>query len=196
MNKKLMEQLEFIYEIDKIKTIVRKTSNISVDRRENDAEHSWHVCMMALVLEEYSNEKVDIGKVVKMLLIHDLVEIYAGDIIVFEASTKEHAQEEIEAAQKIFGMLPESQGKYFLDLWLEFEKFESNESKFAKAIDRLEPTLQNYKNCGGTWKQFEITLEQIMAMNEKSYIGSDVLRELSLSLINECLDRGDLDHTK
>jgi len=183
---RLEKQLQFIVEIDKVKSVLRRTKIFHGNRHENDAEHSWHIALMALVLNEYSNEKIDILKVLKMVLIHDLVEIYAGDLSVYGTNPQEKKQKELEAAQKIFEMLPEDQEHEFLLLWEEFEKRETPEAKFASALDRLEPVMQNYMQDGYAWKKHNISYEQIINLNKRIDAGSNKLWEYAKGIIDEC----------
>ena len=134
----LLKQIEFIKEIDKLKYIFRKTKLINSDRPENDAEHSWHLAMMAIILAEHSNEPIDVAKVMKMVLIHDIVEIDSGDVFAYD-TTKSHDNfdEELKAARRIFGILPKEQAEEFLNIWIEFEEMKTPESKFARSLDRL-----------------------------------------------------------
>lgn len=159
---RLLMQMEFIKEIDKLKYIQRKTKLFNSERHENDAEHSWHLAMMVIVLAEYSNEPIDVLKVLKMVLLHDIVEIDAGDTFLYD-TTKNHSNtdEELIAAHRIFGLLPEDMTKDFKDIWIEFEEGQTNEAKFAKAMDRLEPILQNISNQGGTWTEFNVSFETV-----------------------------------
>jgi putative hydrolase of HD superfamily len=143
-NERLEKQLHFIIEIDKVKDILRKSKLFNGSRFENDAEHSWTVCIMALLLKEYSNFSVNIEKVITMLLIHDIVEIDAGDTFLYSTERKDIFNKEEDAAKRIFGLLENDQSEYFIKLWKEFEAKESNEAKFAAIFDRLEPLLQNY----------------------------------------------------
>ena len=153
---RLLAQIAFIKEIDKLKYIKRKTKLFNSERQENDAEHSWHLAMMVIVLAEHSNEAIDVLKVIKMVLIHDIVEIDSGDIFIFD-TTKNHdnTKEELKAAKRIFGLLPDEQSMDLIALWLEFEQGKTNEAKFAKAMDRFEPILQNASNNGGTWREYQ-----------------------------------------
>jgi len=188
---RLLQQIEFIKEIDKIKYIQRKTKLFASDRHENDAEHSWHLAMMTLVLAEYSNEDIDILKVLKMVLIHDIVEIDAGDIFLYDTK-KNHSntEEELLAAKRIFGILPKDQAEEFLAIWEEFEAGETNEAKFAKVMDRLEPILQNVSNDGGTWKEFNVPFET--AYNKINVIkkGSNTIWDYTESIVKESKDKG------
>lgn len=187
----LLDQIAFIKEIDKIKYIQRKTKLFNSDRCENDAEHSWHLAMMALVLAEHSNESIDVLKVVKMVLIHDIVEIDAGDTFIYDTE-KDHSNtnEELAAAKRIFGLLPAKQAAAFIAIWEEFEAGETAEAKFARSMDRLEPLLQNTSNGGGTWKEFDVPYEKVF--NKKKIIreGSEVIWEYAEALINKSVADG------
>lgn len=180
------KQISFIKEIDKLKYIQRKTSLFNSNRHENDAEHSWHLAMMALVMSEQSNEKVDLLKVIKMLLIHDIVEIDAGDTFLFD-TTKSHdnTEEELLAAKRIFGLLPEEQAKDLIAIWEEFEAAETAEAKFAKAMDRLAPMMQNDSNNGGTWKEFDVPYETVIEKKEKIKEGSEAAWEYGKGLVDK-----------
>lgn len=187
----LLDQIAFIKEIDKIKYIQRKTKLFNSDRCENDAEHSWHLAMMALVLAEHSNESIDVLKVVKMVLIHDIVAIDAGDTFIYDTE-KDHSNtnEELAAAKRIFGLLPAKQAAAFIAIWEEFEAGETAEAKFARSMDRLEPLLQNTSNGGGTWKEFDVPYEKVF--NKKKIIreGSEVIWEYAEALINKSVADG------
>jgi putative hydrolase of HD superfamily len=160
---RLQQQLSFILEIDKLKSILRHTILIDRSRRENTAEHSWHLAVMANLLAEYATGPVDVARVTQMVLAHDIVEIDAGDTFAFDAEgivTKK--QREREAADRIFGLLPAEQGKELRGLWEEFEAEETLDSQFANAIDRLEPCLLNANTEGGTWRKHSPSLEKVM----------------------------------
>lgn len=170
---RLRKQMEFIHEVDKIKYIIRKTRLFNSERRENDAEHSWHLAIMATVLQEHANQHVDVLRVIKMLLIHDIVEIDAGDVFFFDKTqSHDNRQEEYDAAERIFGLLPEDQAEEFKSLWIEFEEQKSFDAQFAKVMDRLEPMLQNASNQGGTWMEHDVhydtVLESKLVMKETS----------------------------
>lgn len=158
----LERQLAFLKEIDRLKSVVRLSPLIDRSRRENSAEHSWHLAMYALVLAEHAAGAVDVCRVVKMLLIHDIVEIDAGDVP-FHLPATHAGQEERErlAAARLFGLLPDAQAAEFRELWMEFEAAESDTAKFAKALDRFQPMVHNAATDGGTWEECEVTLEQI-----------------------------------
>ncbi|WP_150428947.1 HD family hydrolase [Dechloromonas sp. CZR5] len=160
----LDKQLAFLREIDRLKTVVRLSPLIDRSRRENSAEHSWHLAMYALVLAEHAAGTIDILRVVKMLLIHDIVEIDAGDVpFHIPATHAGQAERERLAAERLFGLLPEAQAEEFRDLWHEFEAAGSDDARFAKALDRFQPMLHNAATDGGSWVECAVTLEQIKA---------------------------------
>lgn len=187
----LLDQIAFIKEIDKVKYIQRKTKLFNSDRNENDAEHSWHLALMAIVLAEHSNEPIDILKVVKMVLIHDIVEIDAGDIFLYDVQIS-HSNTDAErlAANRIFGLLPKKQADAFIEIWEEFEAGETNEAKFAKSMDRLEPLLQNTSNNGGTWKEFGVGYKKVYEKKSVIKEGSQTLWTYAEGLINESVEKG------
>ena len=186
----LLNQIEFIREIDKLKYIFRKTKLINSDRPENDAEHSWHLAMMAIVLAGHANEPIDLEKVMKMVLIHDIVEIDSGDVFVYD-TTKSHDNfdEELKAARRIFGILPEEQAEEFLNIWIEFEEMKTPESKFARALDRLEPLLQNASNNGGTWREFDVKYDKVIEKKKAIKDGSEELWKFAENLIDESVEK-------
>jgi len=187
----LLKQIEFIKEIDKVKYIRRKTKLFNSDRNENDAEHSWHLALMAIVLAEHSNEPLDVFKVVKMVLIHDIVEIDAGDTFIYDTQ-KNHINtyEERLAANRIFGLLPEQQTQELITLWEEFEEGETAEARFARAMDRLEPLLQNASNAGGTWKEFDVNYEKVYTKKSIIKKGSDTIWDYAKELIDQSVAAG------
>ncbi|MBP5281954.1 MAG: HD domain-containing protein [Lachnospiraceae bacterium] len=149
---RLDQQLKFTAEIDKMTSVLRRTVLIDQSRRENDAEHSWHIAVMALLFEEYAIEKVNVSRVALMCVVHDLVEIYAGDTFAYDPKGNEDKEErEARAADKLFGQLPEEQGKMIRDLWEEFDAVETADAKYATCLDRLQPFLHNTLTCGHTW---------------------------------------------
>ncbi|MEA4904257.1 MAG: HD domain-containing protein [Petrimonas sp.] len=192
----LLKQISFIKEIDKLKYIQRKTKLFNSDRHENDAEHSWHLAMMALVLAEHSNRPVDILKVVKMVLIHDIVEIDAGDTFLYD-TLKNHTntREELAAAKRIFGLLPEKQAEEFVEIWKEFEDGITDEAKFAKSMDRFEPLLQNTSNNGGTWTEFNVDYQKVYDKKKAIKDGSASIWNYAENLINESVKKGILKKT-
>ncbi|MDQ2178310.1 HD family hydrolase [Marinifilum sp. D714] len=187
----LLKQIEFIKEIDKIKYIQRRTKLFHSDRNENDAEHSWHLAMMAIVLSEYSDVKIDLLKVIKMVLIHDIVEIDAGDTFIYDQNKNhDNTEEELKCAKRIFGMLPEKQAAEFIEIWTEFEDGISNEAKFAKSMDRLEPLLQNTSNNGGTWEEFGVKYQTVYDKKKIIKNGSTELWNYTEKLLEESVEKG------
>jgi putative hydrolase of HD superfamily len=188
---RLQQQLEFIVEIDRLKTIVRQTLLIDRSRKENDAEHSWHLAMLALVLGEYAPPQTDLLRVVKMLLVHDLVEIDAGDTFLYdEAGNASKAEREQKAAERIFHLLPADQASELKDLWQEFEARQTPSALFASALDRLQPLLHNYYTQGGTWQSHNIHRDQVLARKQLIAAGSPVLWDLAQTLIDESVRLG------
>jgi len=187
----LQKQVDFIHEIDKVKYIQRKTRLFNSDRTENDAEHSWHLAVMALVLSGHSNEDIDLLKVIKMLLIHDLVEIDTGDIFLYDTATSHtNTAAELAAARRIFGLLPQKQAEELILIWEEFEAGETAESKFARAMDRFEPLLQNRSNKGGTWKEFDVPYDKVIEKKGVIKKGSDFLWDYAKKLIDSSVEEG------
>ena len=187
----LLQQIDFIKEIDKLKYIQRKTKLLNSDRCENDAEHSWHLAMMAMVLAQHSNEPVDILRVMKMVLIHDIVEIDAGDIFLYDTQN-DHDNTDAErlAAKRIFGLLPVEQANEFISIWEEFEAGDTAEAKFARAMDRLEPLLQNVSNKGGTWSEFDVTYQKVYDKKKVIAAGAAPVWKYAEQLINESVENG------
>lgn len=155
----------FILELDKLKSVLRKTKPLGCDRYENAAEHSWQVCLLALLLAKESPKQINIARVVEILLIHDIPEIDAGDQIVYQNHSDERLREERKAAQRIFGLLPEPQSSWCLERWEEYEARGSDEAIFAYAIDRLMPVLQNLNNSGQSWIENKVSLEKVLKVN-------------------------------
>ena len=188
---RLHQQIGFILEIDKLKLIVRRTLLIDRSRRENDAEHSWHLAMMALVLAEYAEPGVDIGRVIRMLLLHDLVEIDAGDAFFYDAAAEADKEaREQEAAERLFGLLPEGQGAAFRALWDEFEARETADARFARALDRVQPMLHNFHTEGGTWLEYGVTLDQVRSRRALIADASPRLWDYIEGLLGEAVRRG------
>lgn len=187
----LLKQVAFIKEIDKLKYIQRRTRLFQSDRHENDAEHSWHLAMMALVLAGHSDKPVNILKVVQMVLIHDLVEIDAGDTFIYDTS-KNHTNtdEELLAAKRIFGLLPEKQAQEFIAIWEEFEAGNTDEAKFARAMDRFEPLLQNTSNNGGTWAEYDVEYHTVYNKKKAIKDGSASIWSYVERLLNESVEKG------
>lgn len=188
---RLYEQLEFIREIDKIKYILRRTKLFNSDRRENDAEHSWHLAVMAMVLHEHANQPIDLVRVMKMVLIHDIVEIDAGDVFFYDKTqSHDNRPEEYEAAQRIFGMLPSDQAEELINLWEEFEEQKSFDAQFAKVLDRLEPLLQNASNKGGTWVEHDVRYEEVLESKLIMKDAATPIWEYAQQLLEACVEEG------
>ncbi|CAN5602690.1 HD domain-containing protein [soil metagenome] len=187
----LVKQIEFIKEIDKLKYIQRKTKLFNSDRNENDAEHSWHLAMMAIILAQHANTEIDVLKVLKMLLIHDIVEIDAGDTFIYDTQ-KSHTNtdEERLAAERIFGLLPAEQAAEYIAIWDEFEESQTDEAKFARSMDRLEPLLQNASNNGGTWQEFDIDYAKVYEKKQVIKNGSTAIWEYAKQVLNDSVERG------
>lgn len=187
----LLKQVAFIKEIDKLKYIHRKTKLFNSDRHENDAEHSWHLAMMTIVLTEHSDKPVDVLKVLKMVLIHDIVEIDAGDTFIYDtAKNHTNTEEELLAAKRIFGILPAAQAEEFIAVWQEFEEGITDEAKFARSMDRFEPLLQNTSNNGGTWAEFDVPYQKVYDKKKAIGNGSAVIWNYAEGLINESVEKG------
>lgn len=187
----LLKQVAFIKEIDKLKYIQRRTKLFHSDRHENDAEHSWHLAMMTLVLAEHADKPIDVLRVLKMVLIHDLVEIDAGDTFIYDTS-KNHSNtaEERLAAKRIFGLLPEKQAQEFMAIWEEFEAGITDDAKFAKTMDRFEPLLQNASNGGGTWAEFKVEYQKVYDKKKAIKKGSTSIWAYAERLLNESVEKG------
>jgi putative hydrolases of HD superfamily len=191
MDNRLYQQIQFIIEIDKLKGILRQTRLTDNSRQENSAEHSWHLAIMAIVLAEYAPPNVDILRAIKMLLIHDLVEIDAGDTFCYDVQGNlNKTVKEKKAAARLFGLLPPEQGKELQDIWQEFEAFETATARFAVALDRLQPLLQNQQNQGGTWRIHGITENQVMQRMAPVKEVTPKLWLLVEQIIEECIAAG------
>ncbi len=187
----LLKQVSFIKEIDKLKYIQRKTKLFNSHRQENDAEHSWHLAMMTIVLAQHADKPIDVLKVLKMVLIHDIVEIDAGDTFIYDtAKNHTNTDEELLAAQRIFGLLPKEQAEEFIATWQEFEEGITDEAKFARAMDRFEPLLQNTSNNGGTWKEFNVPFQKVYEKKKMIKAGSSTIWEYAEQLIHESVEKG------
>ena len=165
---RLEKQTQFIVEVDKVKNIFRQTYLSDGERKENDAEHSWHLALSAILLKEYVSEEVDLLKVITMVLIHDLVEIDAGDTYAYDsAGAKDKREREEKAADRIFSILPTEQGQYFRELWEEFEEYETEEAKYAHLLDNFQPMLLNDAAKGKSWSEHQVKKQQIYKRNER-----------------------------
>lgn len=193
MEERLRRQLNFILEIDKEKNILRQTHLSGHGRRENDAEHAWHMAIMAYLLREYANEEVDIGKVMLMCLIHDVVEIEAGDTYAYDAAGLATQKErEAVAKVKLYSMLPPDQAGELMALFDEFEAWETPESRFAHAMDNLQPLLLNDSNDGGDWREHGVSAEQVYGRQRKTALGSEKLFRLTDGILQEHIKKGNL----
>ncbi|MCD7778280.1 MAG: HD domain-containing protein [Clostridiales bacterium] len=187
---KFEKQMEFLIEAEKLKNIIRQ-SPLPFNRKENDAEHSWSLCLYAVVLSEYAEEGTDILRCLKMLLIHDMVEIYAGDTYLYdEEANKDREQRELAAADKIFSPLGK-QGEELKTLWLEFEANKSKESRFANIMDRFQPVILNYLSHGSAWQEHNVNSRQVLEMGkEKVMKGHENIKNYYLNIINDAVEKG------
>ena len=193
MDDRLEKQLAFSLEIDKEKNVFRQTHLSGHGRRENDAEHAWHMAIMAWLLREYANEDVDITKVMLMCLIHDIVEIDAGDTYAYDAENlKTQKAREDAAKERIFSLLPDDQRDALTALFDEFEAYETAEAKFAHAMDNLQPLLLNDSNDGGDWKEHDVTAETIYGRHRMTRLGSETLYQVTDRIIRENVRKGNL----
>ena len=194
MDERLKKQLEFSLEIDKEKNILRQTHLSGHGRRENDAEHAWHMAVMAYLLREYSNEPVDIAKVMLMCLIHDIVEIDAGDTYAYDEAGKatQHEREQ-KAAERIYGLLPKEQGEPLLELWEEFEAQQTPEAKFAHTMDNIQPMLLNDASGGLSWREHSVKLSQILGRNKRTALGSEKIWDYAFNnILKKHVDSGNI----
>lgn len=188
---RLGRQIAFLLELDKLKTIFRRNFLSDGSRTENDAEHSWYFAVAACVLAEHAAGEVDLERVVRMGLLHDTVEIDAGDTFIYdEAAKADQAEREERAARRIFGLLPEDQAREHLELWREFEANQTAEARYARAIDRLVAVLLNHASQGKAWKQHGVTKERILAVNERIVLGAPPLWEFVRNLIEDAARKG------
>ena len=193
MDKRLKQQLDFVLEIDKEKNILRQTHLSGHGRRENDAEHAWHMAIMAYLLQEYSNEKIDVARVMLMCLIHDVVEIDAGDTYAYDAEgLKTQKAREEAAKERLYSMLPEDQKADLVAIFDEFEERKTPEAKFARALDNLQPLLLNHSNGGGDWKNHDVTAEQVYGRQSRTREGSEKLFEVTDQILKENIAKGNL----
>lgn len=193
MNNRIEKQLSFVLEIDKLKNIFRQTHLSLNGRNENDAEHSWHMAIMAYLLKEYSNEEIDIAKVMLMCLIHDIVEIDAGDTYAYDVTELSSQKlREDEAKERIFSILPKEQKEDLISLFDEFEENESAEARFAHAMDNLQPLILNNSNDGGDWREHNVTSEQIYKRQRKTKLGSEKLFEVTDKIIQDNIAKGNI----
>lgn len=188
---RLLKQIKFITEVDKIKQIFRQNVVTGSLRNENDAEHSWHFALMASLLSEYAKEKVDILKVMKIALIHDIVEIDAGDTFCYdEKGYIDKEEREKKAADRIFNILPEDQAKEIMELWTDFEYLKTPEARFANCLDRLQPLILNYNTNGHTWRKLGVNEEKILKRNEPLKENTPELWEYVKEVIEDSIEKG------
>ncbi len=192
IDERLKKQIEFIIEIDKLKHITRQNLIADGSREENDVEHSWHLAVMAILLSEYAKEKdLDVLKTVKMVLIHDMVEIDAGDTFCYDTvGYLDKGDRERRAAERLFGILPEDQAEEFRRLWEEFEERKTPEAKFAAALDRIQPLLNNYLTQGHTWNKHTVTSDRVMERSRPIKEAAPVLWDFVYELIEESIEKG------
>ena len=188
---RLEQQVEFIMEIDRLKTVFRRAYIADASRRENSAEHSWHVATAAIILADYCKEKISLPHVVTMLLIHDIVEVDAGDTGAYDSvGALDKEDREMRAAERIFNLLPPDQAQEVHELWVEFEERNTPEAKFARALDRIMPILHNYYTQGKRWQEDGITYEQVLEVNQVIQEGSPELWQLAVKMIGESVSKG------
>ena len=193
MEERLQKQLDFALEIDKEKNILRQTHLSGNGRRENDAEHAWHMAVMAYILKEYSNREVDIAKVMIMCLIHDVVEIDAGDTYAYdEENLKTQKRREDKAKERIFSILPEDQKAELIALFDEFEACQTPEARFAKAMDNIQPLILNNSNHGGDWKDHGAKASRIYKRHRKTKLGSEILYKVTDDIIQTHIKKGNI----
>ena len=193
MDERLQKQLDFILEIDKEKNIFRQTHLSGHGRNENDAEHAWHMAIMAYLLQEYSNEKIDVARIMLMCLIHDVVEIDAGDTYAYDAEgLKTQKAREEAAKERLYSMLPEDQKADLTAIFDEFEERKTPEAKFARALDNLQPLLLNNSNDGGDWRNHDVTAEKVYERQSRTREGSEKLFEVTDKILKENIAKGNL----
>ncbi|SDE64142.1 putative hydrolases of HD superfamily [Paenibacillus sp. cl6col] len=192
INERLMKQLEFVKELDKLKKVFRRSYLLDGSRHENDAEHTWHLTAMAMLLHEYTSERnMNLLRVFKMLIIHDVVEIDAGDTFAYDAEgNASKFERESKAAKRLFGILPEDQKLALTQLWTEYEQRQTPEAQFAVALDRLQPLLHNYVTEGKSWKEHKVTSEQVLARIQAIRDGAPELGKLAEELIRSSVEKG------
>lgn len=193
-SERLRRQVDFIAEIDKLKAVERRTTLIDRSRQENSAEHSWHIALMAVLLAEHAGDGIDLLRVIKMLLVHDVVEIDAGDTFCYDFQANEDKEErEREAAERLFALPPADQGAELRALWEEFEARETPEARFAAALDRMQPILQNLRSDGASWQQHGIRIHQVLERNRPIEDGSETLWDYVSRLLDDAAERGILE---
>ncbi len=193
MDERLKKQMDFLLEADKLKFITRQTYLSDGKRKENDGEHSWHLALMAVLLSEYSNEKIDLVKVITMVLIHDIVEIDAGDTYAYDTLGNQSKRErEVKAADRIFNILPKDQAQKLRQLWEEFEAYETPEAKFAHVCDNVQPLMLNDATDGLAWREHDVKKSQVLQRNRRTGEGSQVLMEYINRILDKNVESGNL----
>ncbi|MCU0241829.1 MAG: HD domain-containing protein [Vicinamibacteria bacterium] len=191
---RLRRQIAFLIEIDQLKSVLRRNLIADGSRVENDAEHSWYFAMAALVLSETAPASIDLARILKMALIHDIVEVDVGDTFIYDSAARVgQAEREEQAARRLFGLLPEDQAAEFMGLWHEFEEAQTPEARFARAIDRLSAVILNYASGGRSWRTHGVSKEQILAVNARIAQGSPILWDFVRDLIEDAARRGYID---
>lgn len=190
---RLEKQIQFIVEVDKVKNIFRQTYLVDGERKENDAEHSWHLALSAILLKEYVSEEIDLFKVITMVLIHDIVEIDAGDTYAYDSvGAKDKREREEKAADRIFNILPTEQGQYFRELWEEFESYETEDAKYAHLLDNFQPMLLNDASKGKSWSEHQVKKEQIYKRNERIADTSETIWEEMQRIVEKNIQMGNI----
>lgn len=193
MNERLKKQKEFLLEVDKMKQIYRQTHIRGGSRQENDAEHSWHLALMTALLSEHANEKIDVRKTMLMVLVHDIVEIDAGDTYAYDAAGNATKRErELKAAKRIFHLLPEDQAEELFQLWEEFEACETPEAKFAHSMDNIQPIMLNDATGGKAWREHQVKKSQVEKRQESTRAGSETIMEVAEEIIRRNVENGNL----
>ena len=193
MNERLKKQKEFLLEVDKMKQIYRQTHIAGGSRQENDAEHSWHLALMTALLSEHANEKIDVRKTMLMVLVHDIVEIDAGDTYAYDAAGNATKRErERKAAKRIFHLLPEDQAEELFQLWEEFEACETPEAKFAHSMDNIQPIMLNDATGGKAWREHQVKKSQVEKRQESTRAGSETIMEVAEEIIRRNVENGNL----
>jgi putative hydrolase of HD superfamily len=188
---RLVSQMQFILEIDRLKTVLRQTLLMDSSRQENSAEHTWHLAVMAVLLAEYANSPIDLRRVLTMLLIHDIIEIDAGDTFAYDdkGNLDKHERETL-AAERLFGLLPTDQATELRAAWDEFEEQVTPEARFANAMDRLQPLLHNYHTGGAAWRKHGVTADRVMVRAGQVAQGSEELFEYARALVEDAVSKG------
>ena len=193
MEDRLKKQMDFIMEADKMKNIGRQTYISDASRKENDAEHSWSLAIMCMIMAEYANEKIDVLRTIEMVLVHDLIEIDAGDTYAYDsAANKTKRERELAAAERIFHILPEDQAEFVRGLWDEFEEGKTAESRFANTLDKVQPLTLNHITNGISWREHNVAAAQVLDRNKRTAKGSEVLWDYCKKIIDENIENGNL----